>query len=135
MQLVGDGLFARLAGLLGHPEWVDDPRFASDLSRGDHRDELVALITPWCAEQTTDEVLEAFDTAGVPSGPVLSPQQVLEHAHVASSPMIAPARYRGGVRILSAGDVPGPLGEHDVARWPRPQAGRRHRRDPERVGL
>ncbi|CAN5717655.1 CoA transferase [soil metagenome] len=95
VQIVGDGLFARLAGMLGRPEWVDDPRFASDLSRGDHRDQLVALITPWCAERTTEEVLAAFNTAGVPSGPVLSPQQVLEHAHVASSPMIAPATYPG----------------------------------------
>ena len=95
IQIVGDALFARLAGLVGHPEWTSDPRFATDLSRGDHRDELVAMVQPWCAARTTDEVLDAFAAAGVPSGPVLSPQQVLDHPHVVASPLLATTTYPG----------------------------------------
>ena len=32
----GDPLFRRVAKLVGAPEWLEDPRFASDKSRGDH---------------------------------------------------------------------------------------------------
>src|SRR5205807_7851261 len=32
----GDPLFRRIARLVGAPEWLEDPRFASDKLRGDH---------------------------------------------------------------------------------------------------
>jgi len=81
---VGDGLFRRWADVLDEPGWLTDPRFASDQSRGDHRDELCGRVAEWCAGLTTDEALTRLDQAGVPSGPVLTPRQALDHPQVAA---------------------------------------------------
>src|SRR5262245_4118124 len=39
-----DRLFVKLAGALGHPEWVNDPRFATNASRVAHRATLCGMI-------------------------------------------------------------------------------------------
>ena len=43
---------------------------------------LSERMAEWCGERTTDEALAALDAARIPAGPVLSPQQVLDDAHV-----------------------------------------------------
>ena len=40
----GDPLFRRAAKLIGAPEWLEDPRFASDKSRGDHGEIISARV-------------------------------------------------------------------------------------------
>ena len=39
-----DRLFARTCDVVGHPEWADDPRFATNESRVVHRDELIPML-------------------------------------------------------------------------------------------
>ncbi len=122
IQCVGDRLFDRLAGVVGHPEWSTDPRFGSDLARGEHRDELIPMIQAWCRPQTTDAVLEQFREAGVPSGPVLSPQQALDHEHVRSSPMIEPGRY-GHITGIPLVTAPVRFGTQEPIAGPAPTLG------------
>ena len=49
-----DGLFGRLCGVLGHPEWAADPRFAHNPDRVAHREELTALIGAATAERAME---------------------------------------------------------------------------------
>jgi formyl-CoA transferase len=67
-----DRLFARLAALLGHPEWASDARFADATSRVRHRDALVALIEAITVEQPRAHWLTALVAAGIPCGPINS---------------------------------------------------------------
>jgi formyl-CoA transferase len=39
-----DRLFAKMAGVLGHSEWVNDPRFATNAERTRNRDTLLPMI-------------------------------------------------------------------------------------------
>ncbi|MGE0812434.1 MAG: CaiB/BaiF CoA transferase family protein [Vicinamibacterales bacterium] len=64
--------FEKLAALLGHPEWLDDPRFASDTARVAHRDELAARIEAVTVTAGRAEWLARLDAAGIPSGPILT---------------------------------------------------------------
>jgi crotonobetainyl-CoA:carnitine CoA-transferase CaiB-like acyl-CoA transferase len=64
--------------------WINDPRFQSDLSRGDHSEDILARMRQWCAERTTDEALRELQAAGLPSGPVQTLQQALDHPQVAA---------------------------------------------------
>jgi crotonobetainyl-CoA:carnitine CoA-transferase CaiB-like acyl-CoA transferase len=82
VQCIGQPLFKRWTELVGEPHWLDDPRFADDRSRGDHGAAISERMAEWCGERTTDEALAALDAARIPAGPVLSPQQVLDDAHV-----------------------------------------------------
>ena len=82
---VGNGLFRRWAKLMGDADrWINDPRFQSDQSRGDHSDEILARMRDWCAGRTTDEALRELQAAGLPSGPVQTLQQALDHPQVAA---------------------------------------------------
>jgi crotonobetainyl-CoA:carnitine CoA-transferase CaiB-like acyl-CoA transferase len=70
-----DRLFERLAGVLGHPEWPEDPRFDTNQNRYTNLAELNALMEPVIITRTRAEWQQALDDVGIPSAPV---QQTLE---------------------------------------------------------
>ena len=66
-----DRNFAKLARILGHPEWIADPRFTADHLRVQHRAELAAMIDAITAGAPCAFWLDELDRAGVPCGPIL----------------------------------------------------------------
>ena len=82
VQVVGQPLFERWAKLMGEESWLEDPRFATDMDRGENGELLSARMQMWCKDMTTKEVLDALDEARIPCGPVLSAKQVLEDPHI-----------------------------------------------------
>jgi crotonobetainyl-CoA:carnitine CoA-transferase CaiB-like acyl-CoA transferase len=82
VQIVGQPLFGRWAKLMGEDHWLTDPRFATDMDRGDNGELLSARMQMWCKDMTTAEVLGALDAARIPCGPVLSAAQVLKDPHI-----------------------------------------------------
>ncbi len=56
---------------------LEDPKFASFKSRAENRDDYMAVIEDWCAGKTMADLYDRFQKAGVPGGPVLSPQDLL----------------------------------------------------------
>ena len=62
--------FARLADVLGHPEWADDPRYASNALRVEHRDVLVTAMNDALSSRSAGEWASDLGEAGVPAGPV-----------------------------------------------------------------
>lgn len=95
VQSVGGPLFKRWADLMEEDHWLDDPRFQDDISRGDHGEVISERLAQWCAERSTEEVLEAMEAARLPAGPVLSPQQVLEDPHIAAKGLFQETEYPG----------------------------------------
>ena len=65
-----DRTFAKLASLLGHPEWLTDRRFATDVERVRNREVLVVAIDEVMSVATRASWLERFAAAGIPSGPI-----------------------------------------------------------------
>lgn len=74
-----DGLFRRLAGVVGHPEWADDPRFAGNPERVANQAELYAKLDAILLQQTTETWITRLEAAGVPCSPVNDMRQMLEH--------------------------------------------------------
>lgn len=62
--------FASLCAVLGHDEWSDDERFATNGARVEHRDALVPMMLDVLAERGAEEWAQLFADAGVPAGPV-----------------------------------------------------------------
>jgi len=98
IQSVGGPLFERWVGLMGEPEWLDDPRFKDDITRGDNGELISERLSRWCAERSSDEVLVAMEAARIPAGPVMSPQQVLDDPHVAARGMFQQLDYPGAIK-------------------------------------
>ena len=76
-------------------------------------------MATWCAERTTDEALAALDAARIPAGPVYSPQQTLDDAHVRAVGFLTPVPFPGSSTPAPVADAPFSLSES--------RAGIRHR--------
>jgi len=61
---------SRVMGLVGRPEIVQEPWFATGAGRVAHGDELDALVAEWVGRHTRDEVIAAFEEAGAAVAPV-----------------------------------------------------------------
>ena len=74
-----DKLFASLARVLGHPEWIDDPRFRSNPDRVRNQDALYRWIEELIPARTNREWAAILDEAGVPNAPMQTIAEVLDH--------------------------------------------------------
>lgn len=61
----------------GHPEWANDPRFATFTARKRNEAELEKLMAGWTQGHTAQEVASRLQAAGVAAGPVWDGQGML----------------------------------------------------------
>jgi len=106
VQVVGGPLFNRVLRLLDVPEWRDDPRFATDGSRGDHGAIISERMAAWCARRTSSDALAELESARIPSGPVYSPQQALDDPHVREAGLFERVPYPGLERDAPVAQTP-----------------------------
>jgi crotonobetainyl-CoA:carnitine CoA-transferase CaiB-like acyl-CoA transferase len=74
-----DKLFASLARVLGHLEWIDDPRFRTNPDRVQNQDVLYRWIGDIILARTNREWATILDQAGVPNAPMQTIAEVLDH--------------------------------------------------------
>ena len=117
-----DRLFAKLAAVLGHPEWVQDPRFAVNAERTRNRDVLLPMIVALVRQKTAAEWTELLERAGVPCAPIHTVPQVVAHEQTRAIGMLLDAGHEQlkimGLPLSIDGQRPGfgsrapALGEH-----------------------
>lgn len=105
-HVVGDGIFRRLATLLGADQWIDDAGLQTDRDRGNRRDELCERMGEWCRVRTTDEALDALAAARVPAGPVLDLKQALTHPQTVALDLLKNVAYPGRKGTVPVADLP-----------------------------
>jgi crotonobetainyl-CoA:carnitine CoA-transferase CaiB-like acyl-CoA transferase len=77
-----DSIARRVMTLVGHPEVIDEPWFATGRQRAQHADLLDGYVGGWIGARTREEVLRAFAEAGAAVGPVYKPSELLEDPQV-----------------------------------------------------
>jgi crotonobetainyl-CoA:carnitine CoA-transferase CaiB-like acyl-CoA transferase len=95
VQVASQPLFRRWARMVGEPGWLTDARFENDDARLANRAVLNERMASWCKERSNAEALQALDEAAVPAGPVLSPQEVLDHEQVRALAAFVRVPYPG----------------------------------------
>lgn len=115
IQSVGGPLFERWVALMGEPEWLDDPRFKDDITRGDNGELISERLARWCAERNSAEVLAEMEAARIPAGPVMSPHQVLDDPHVAARGMFKQLEYPGASKAAPVMTTPFSLSANPTA--------------------
>ena len=108
---IGGPMFARWARLMGEEHWLTDPRFKDDLARGDNGEIISKRMSEWAAERTTAEALAELEKAKVPAGPLYSPQQALEDAHIRAAGLLHDTDYPGLPRPAPLAPTPVDLSE------------------------
>lgn len=85
-----DNLFRRLAGVLGHSEWLEDERFATNPGRVKNRVVVNATIQSVIATRTVVEWEDALELIGVPCAPIQTIDQVLAHPQTQALEILQP---------------------------------------------
>jgi len=104
VQVLGDGMFARIARLVGHPEWIDDPRFQTDNDRADNGAVLSEGVADWCRQRTTADALQQLRENRLPGAPVNSLQEALEEPQLAALGLLQSLAHpaRPDLKLLKA---------------------------------
>ena len=82
LAIGNDGQFARFCAAAGQPQWAQDPRFASNRLRVEHRQALIPLIEAMTRTRSTAEWIALLEGLAVPCGPINSVAQAFDDAQV-----------------------------------------------------
>jgi crotonobetainyl-CoA:carnitine CoA-transferase CaiB-like acyl-CoA transferase len=103
-----DGQFRKFCQVVGTPALAEDPRFASNLLRGQNRPALRAAIEPILAAFDGADIADRLLSAGVPCGPVLELSDVVDHPHTKHREMtVELGDYRGFGTPVKLSRTPG----------------------------
>lgn len=121
----GEKRWRKFCEVLNAPEWLEDPRFATNGGRYEHRLELAELIGAKLQARSSDEWERVLNVNGIPAGPIYRLDQALNHPQVLHREMVVEREHptMGIVRLLglpvklsdtpgSVHRVPPQLGEH-----------------------
>jgi formyl-CoA transferase len=117
IAVLRDHQFERLAALLGHPEWVGDPRFATREGWAEHRESVVRpALERWARAFDKQEAAALLCAQGIPAGPSNEAPDLVADAHVKNRDMLIEVpRADGGRPMLVSGN---PVKLSDVAEGP-----------------
>lgn len=88
-----DSQFAAFAEILGVGEMANDPRFATNPKRLEHRDIIVPILEDAIEQFTRDDLLAQCESRGVPAGPVNRLDDVFNTDQVKSRDMVITMDY------------------------------------------
>lgn len=120
-----DVQWKRFCHAIRRPELAEDPRFATNRERLEHRETLDAILDEAFSRHTAAELIEGISQAGVPCGPINGVDRIVADPHVRQIGMIKEVPHRSipdlrlpGVPIMlsrTPGEIREPpplLGEH-----------------------
>ncbi|WP_329247393.1 CoA transferase [Actinoallomurus sp. NBC_01490] len=74
----------RVMRLVGHPEYLSEPWFATGAGRAEHADELDAAVAAWVGSRTRAEVLEEFEKAQAAVAPIYDVADIMADPQLAA---------------------------------------------------
>ncbi len=83
-----DRQFEKLCELIGHSELARDLPFATNAGRVENRDALLSILTPMFKTRSADDWLSAFESAGIPCGPINTLDKVFAEPQVEEREML-----------------------------------------------
>ena len=85
-----DAVFARLCTAMERPELARDPRYVDHIARGQHQEELDALIGEWTLSLTVAEVEALMLKHSIPAGTIYRAPEMLTDPHFAAREALVP---------------------------------------------
>ena len=101
-----DAVFERLCFAIGAPELSSDKRFSSHQARGEHLEELDALIESWTTTMTAEFIENLFKTHEIPIGRIFNASTMLNDSHYAAREMVIRTQSTQGWNVPMPGVVP-----------------------------
>jgi CoA:oxalate CoA-transferase len=100
LAVLNPKLFEVLAKLIGRPDLLNDPRFATDSDRLANESDLRAAIEAWSGRKSASEAVAALVAAGVPAAEVSDMAGALDSDQARSrSPLQDVRSQRGDMKV------------------------------------
>lgn len=99
-------LWERFANVIGKPELINDPKFATPPLRVTNVEEVDAITQEWVATKTVGEVVEILNDAGVICGPIYSVDKMIEDPHIISREMAVEIDHPTAGKFKASGITP-----------------------------
>jgi len=96
MAIASEKTFQSLMQVIGHPEWISDPRFAKYADRRENWVSLIEGVEAWSRTVTTEHCLAALNTHGVPSSAYRTVAEALADPQLAHRAALAEVEDGGG---------------------------------------
>lgn len=91
-----------MCNALDKPEWIDDPRFKTTRARFRNVDERKRLTAAELVQWDRDEILARLNAQDVPSAPLLTRLELLEHDQIAANDIVGIYEFEDHGRIRLA---------------------------------
>jgi crotonobetainyl-CoA:carnitine CoA-transferase CaiB-like acyl-CoA transferase len=127
LAIASEKTFRSLIKVIGHPEWISDPRFARYSDRRDNWADLMNGVETWSRTLTTEKCLTELNDHGVPCSAYRTVAEALRDPQITHRGALSDVEDGGGTfKVLnlpfrmsgtpvSAGKRMATLGEHTVA--------------------
>jgi formyl-CoA transferase len=93
----------RTAEAVGHPEWADDPDYATAEARQQRIFEIFEEIEKWLADKTKYEAVDILRKSEVPCAPVMSMKEIAEDKALRESGTVVEVEQKGRGTYLTVG--------------------------------
>jgi len=110
-------VFQRLAQVMGKPELLADPRFATPVARSDNDDEMDALVDEWTRSLPMTELERLLDGAGVPASRIFNLEDIFADPHYRARNMLVEPEDRELGPVAMANVVPRMSRTPGAVRW------------------
>ena len=99
-----DAEWKRFCTAINMPELLEDARFATNELRLEHYDILTPILTEYFKTKTKAELTEAFNANNIPSSPVNTIPELMDHPQLKARGMLVPMRDDGVGDYLAMGN-------------------------------
>lgn len=102
VAIASEKTFQNLMQVIGHPEWIGDPRFAKYAERRENWATLMEGVEAWSRSVSTAQCLAALNAEGVPSSAYRTVKEALADPQIAHRGALAEVEDGGGTfRVLN----------------------------------
>jgi formyl-CoA transferase len=112
-----DNVFRRLCAAMGSPELADDERFSTHLARGEHQEEIEAIVAEWAGGLDAAEIGRVLNEAGVICGPIYTIADIFADEHFRARDMLVEHEDPEFGTYIGPGIVPKFSETPGVVRW------------------
>lgn len=88
-----DSHWARFCRLIGREDLIEDPRTRTHTDRAQQKPILDELVRTWTSERTVQQVVDAFEEAGLVCAPVYDFGRILQDPHIREREMVTEVEH------------------------------------------
>jgi formyl-CoA transferase len=97
-------VWGAICKVIGHEEWLTDPRYATPKARLPHLSEIFDQIEEWTKTKTKFEAMDILNTHDIPCGPILSMKEIAEEPSLRKTGTVVEVDHPTRGKYLTVGN-------------------------------